>query len=303
MIQLRDACRAAFVQGISGAAGRRTASLMRQYGTAVTAGIVPGRGGQVVDGVPVFDTVAAAREAFPEVTSTVASVAPCGVRDAALEAIAAGCRTIVLRAERVPHHHMMHVVASAQAAGAIVIGANSLGVIAPGTGRLGNLGGEAPLVDELFRAGPVAVISRSGGNTGTLAWHLTSAGVGQSLAVSIGGDAIVGCTLAELLVILEDDEATEAVAYYGEPGTSLEEDAADLLQAGGFTKPLLAHIAGTAVAPGARYGHAGAFVDPHGDASAAAKRARLDSAGAIVVEHFDEIGSAAATALARGADR
>lgn len=298
--RLARACRAVLVQGLSGGPGRRSARLMREYGTEVVGGVVPGRGGQDVDGVPMYDTVAALVEAHGSAPASLISVAPQRTEAAALEAIDAGCDVVVLRAERIPHQAMLRVVERARRAGTLLVGGNSLGVLVPGVGRVGNLGGEVAFAQRVFTPGHVAVISRSGGNTGTLGWYLSSAGVGQSCVISMGGDAVPGSSLVDLLLHLEDDPDTRAVAYYGEVGTTQEEMAAAAIAEGRVTKPLVAHIAGRHTTPGVRYGHAGAFIESGaGEAgSVAAKERILRAAGAHVVDHLDDIPAAVRAVLA-----
>lgn len=297
MIDLATACTSTLVQGISGPAGRRTVRLMTEYGTRVVAGVVPGRGGTYLDGIPVLDTVAEVRAQFPDVISTVISVAPAHVEAAAAEALDAGCELVVVRAERIAHQAMMRTAARAKERGALVVGGNSLGVLVPGVGRVGNLGGEVALARQVFKPGPVGVISRSGGNTGTLAWYLSRAGLGQSGVVTMGGDAVPGSTLLELLEVFDNDHRTRAIAYYGEVGSSFEEEAAVAIAEGRIRKPLVAYIAGLHTLPGIRYGHAGAFVSPDGTGTVLSKRKALAEAGAIVVEHFDEVPIAVAEVL------
>ena len=297
MIDLAAACTATIVQGISGPAGRRSVRLMTDYGTRVVAGVVPGRGGTALNGVPVLDTVAEARARFPDVVSTVISVAPTHVEDAAAEALDAGCQLLVVRAERIPHHVMMRTVARAEERGALVVGGNSLGVLVPGVGRVGNLGGDVELAHQVFTPGPVGVISRSGGNTGTLGWYLSRAGLGQSGVVTMGGDAVPGSTLLDLLALFDADPRTRVVAYYGEIGSRLEEEAAAAIREGRIQTPLVAYLAGVSTRPGIRYGHAGAFVGDDGAGTVLDKRRVLADAGALVVDHFDEVPQAVAEVL------
>lgn len=273
---------------------------MQEYGTRVVGGVVPGRGGQRLGDVPVFDTVAALQEALGPVGSSLISVAPQRVEAAAAEAIDAGCDLVVLRAERIPHQAMLRVVARARRSGTLLIGGNSLGVLVPGIGRVGNLGGEVALARRVFTPGHVAVISRSGGNTGTLGWYLSRAGVGQSCVISMGGDAVPGSSLTDLLLLLNDDPTTHAIAYYGEFGTGQEEEAAAALSSGQVTKPLIAYLAGRHTKPGVRYGHAGAFIASGGGATGtvAEKERVLREAGAHVCEHLDELPEVVASVLA-----
>lgn len=298
--RLTRACRSVLIQGLSGAPGRRSARLMQEYGTRVVGGVVPGRGGQRLADVPVFDTIAALQEELGPVGASLISVAPRRVESAAAEAIDAGCDLVVLRAERIPHQVMLRVIARARSSGTLLVGGNSLGVLVPGVGRIGNLGGEVDFAHRVFTPGHVAVISRSGGNTGTLGWYLSRSGVGQSCVISMGGDAVPGSSLTDLLVLLNDDPSTHAVAYYGEIGTSQEEEAAAALRSGLITKPLIAYLAGRHTLPGVRYGHAGAFItsDSGADGTVMEKERLLREAGAHIVDHLDEMPAAVAHVLA-----
>jgi succinyl-CoA synthetase alpha subunit len=284
------------VQGITGREAAMVVGHMLAYGTPVAAGVTPGRGGQQVHGVPVFDTVMAA-VAATGVTATLISVPPAGALDAVLEALAAGLRLLALVTERVPRHDAVKAVAAARAAGATLIGPNCTGLIAPARRlKLGPIGGDRP--ERCFAPGRVAVVSRSGGMTAECGWMVRRAGEGVSLAVSVGGDPLIGTRPAELLAALERDPATAAAVLWGEPGATYEEEVADLLLAGGFTKPLIAHVAGRFIKDlpaGAVFGHAAALVQ--GEAGRlSAKTARLRAAGALVADRLDDLGG-----LLRGA--
>jgi succinyl-CoA synthetase alpha subunit len=228
----------------------------------------------------------------------VVSVPPAGTLDAVLEALAAGLRLIVVVTERVPQHDTLKLVAAAHAAGATLIGPNCTGLLAPARRlKLGPIGGDRP--ERCFVPGRVAVVSRSGGMTAECAWLLRRAGEGVSLALSLGGDAVVGTRPAAALAQLEADPATAAAVLWGEPGTSFEEEVADLVRAGGFTKPLIAHVAGRFVEEqpaGTVFGHAAALVGAE-RGRPGEKIARLRAAGALVVERLDELGAAVRQAL------
>jgi succinyl-CoA synthetase alpha subunit len=214
-----------------------------------------------------------------------------------LEALAAGLRLLALVTERVPRHDAVKAVAAARVAGATLIGPNCTGLIVPARRlKLGPIGGDRP--GRCFAPGRVAVVSRSGGMTAECAWMVRRAGEGVSLAVSVGGDPLIGTRPAEILAELERDPATAAAVLWGEPGATYEEEVADLLLAGGFSKPLIAHVAGRfieALPAGAVFGHAAALVqDEAGRPSA--KAARLRAAGALVADRLDDLGG-----LLRGA--
>ena len=286
------------VQGMTGREGRLRTGLMMDAGTIVSAGVTPGRRGESFRGIPVYNTVREACTHHPEINASFILV-PAGLaKEAAFEAIDAGIPTILFMPERVPHHDTMAVIAYARERGALFIGPNSPGMLSPGKATLGGLGGRLEMMNTAFKPGPVGIISRSGGNTMTIAYYLTKAGFGTSTAVGVGGDGFIGTTWATLLEKFEADDETQAVVCYGEIGGSNEEGAAELLRRGGFTKPLIAYIGGRYAREGMRFGHAGAVISA-GRGSADDKRELLRAAGAIVVDHFDDLAPAVATALSK----
>jgi succinyl-CoA synthetase alpha subunit len=286
------------VQGMTGREGRLRTNLMLEAGAVIVAGVTPGKSGESFRGVPVYDTVAAAKERHPEINASLVVVPSAAARDAAFEAIAAGLRVVCLMPERLPHHDAMEVIAYARAKGAIVIGPNSPGILSPGKCVLGGLGGRIDMMRTAFKPGRIGIISRSGGNTMTLAYYLMKAGFGVSTAVGVGGDAYVGTTWRTLLELFEADPETDAVVAYGEIGSANEEEAAAAMRAGLFTKPLVVLVAGKNARQGMRFGHAGAIVSAH-SGSAAGKVAALEGAGATVLDHLDEIGPAVAQVLGK----
>jgi succinyl-CoA synthetase alpha subunit len=159
------------------------------------------------------------------------------------------------------------------------------------------IGARADLAREFFKPGPVGVVSRSGGNTTTLCYYLNKVGLGQTTAVGMGGDAFVGTTLIDLLTLFEKDGETEMVAFFGEVGTSVEEDAAEFIKEGGFTKPFVGYVSGRYARPGVRFGHAGAMIS-RGRGTTQGKVEALREAGAHMVDHFGEIGEVAKKVLA-----
>lgn len=280
------------VQGATGREAILRIRLMKEYGTKVVAGVTPGKGGEVVDGVPVYNTVLEAREHHPEINTATIFVPAIAAKVAALEALDAGISVITLHPERVSQQDMLEVIAYARRCGGYVIGPNTIGLISPGKALVGMIGGNATSAREFFRPGPVGVLSRSGGNTTTLAFYINEAGLGQTTAIGMGGDAFIGTTLRDLLALFERDPETRMVAFFGEIGTSMEEDAAAFIRDGGFTKPMVAYISGVHARPDVRFGHAGAMIS-RGVGSAQAKREALRAAGVNVVEHFGEIGRVA----------
>jgi succinyl-CoA synthetase alpha subunit len=286
------------VQGITGLSGRFRSALMVEAGTVICAGVTPGRRGESVNGIPVYNTVREAVEHHPEINASFILVPAALAKGAVFEALDAGIPTVLFNAERVPHHDTMEVIARARMCGSLVIGPNAPGMMTPEKANLGGLGGRIDMMRAAYKPGSIGIISRSGGNTMTLAYYLVKAGFGTSTAIGVGGDGFVGTTWATLLEHFERDPETEAVVAYGEIGGSHEEEAADLLARGGFTKPLIAYIGGRFAVEGMRFGHAGAVISA-GRGSADDKRERLRAAGAIVVDHFDDVAPAVAKALGR----
>jgi succinyl-CoA synthetase alpha subunit len=284
------------VQGITGREGRARTRLMREYGTQVVAGCTPGRGGEVVDGVPVYDTLAEAVESHGPFDASVIYVPAPLVKDAALEAIANRVGLTVLVGDRVPVWDVMEIAREAQRVGVLFLGPNTLGALSVGRGVLGMIGGRAASARAWFMQGNVGVASRSGGMTSSTGYYLCRAGIGLSTLVHVGGDSIVGLPLPEVVARFEADPETAVVAIFGEIGGSQEERVAELLASGAVTKPVVAFIGGRAATPGVRFSHAGAIVE--GDrGSHAGKMAALRAAGATVVESFDELPAAVAHVL------
>lgn len=285
------------VQGITGREAQIRVRLMKEYGTKVVAGVTPGRGGRTVEGVPVYNTVQEAREHHPNISVSSVFVPARVAKTAAFEAIDAGIPVVTLHPERVPQQDMLEVIAYARRGQARVIGPNTIGLISPGKCLVGMIGGRADLARQFFNPGPVGVVSRSGGNTTTLAYYLNRVGLGQSTAIGMGGDAFVGTTLIDLLTEFERDDETEMVAFFGEIGTSVEEDAAEFIKSGGFTKPFVGYISGRYARSDVRFGHAGAIVS-RGRGTAQGKVQALREAGAHMVDHFGVIGPVAKEVLA-----
>ncbi len=280
------------MQGITGREARIRASLMLDYGTKLVAGVTPGKGGQSVFGVPVFDTVQEAKTFCPEISITAIFVPAAIAKDAAFEAIDAGIKVIVLMPERMPQQDMLEVIAYSKMNDALTIGPNTIGIISPGKSLVGMIGARIDFANEFFTQGMAGVISRSGGNTTTLCYYLTKEGVGQSTAVSVGGDAFIGATWCDLLEMFQKDKETKGVVLYGEIGTSIEEDAAEYISSGKFTKPAVAYVGGLYVKSGMRFGHGGAIIS-RGVGTVEGKIKALQGAGVYCVEHFCDIGKAA----------
>ena len=271
------------VQGITGRTGAFATRYMLEYGTRVVAGVTPGRGGERVWGVPVYDSAEEAVEMHGEIDASVALVPPASVKDAALEAIEAGVRLLLIPTERVPVHDVMLILAKARRTGVRVIGPGSFGIISPGRAVLGWVGGSVELAREAFKPGRVGVISRSGGQTTTISWLLSRSGLGVSTAVHVGAEPLLGTTEAELLELFQEDPETDAVVLFGEIGGVQEEETSELISSGKFAKPVIAYIAGKSLPEGVRFSHASAIVEG-GRGSAQSKLEALERAGAIVAE-------------------
>lgn len=288
MAILVDETKRVIIQGITGREGSTRARLMKDYGTRVVAGVTPGKKGQEVYGIPVYDSVAEAWEKCGPIDISVIFVPAPLVKNAALEAIDAGVKLTVVIPDRVPLYDAVEIAAFAREKGAAFIGPNTLGLISPGKAVLGMIGGRAESAREWFRRGNVGVISRSGGMTSATAYYLCQAGLGLSTIVHVGGDAVIGMREADVLKEFEADNETDAVVLIGEIGTSQEEEVAQLISDGGFSKPLIAYIGGKAAKSGTRFSHAGAIIEG-GFGSYEGKVSALKGAGVHVVESFDDL--------------
>jgi succinyl-CoA synthetase alpha subunit len=297
MAILIDQSKRVLVQGITGREGMARTKLMREYGSNVVAGVTPGKGGQEVEGVPVFDTVQEAwEEAGPLDVSVLYIPAPI-VKSAALEAIAAGVKLLVIIPDRVPIWDVLAISQAAKAAGAHFVGPNTLGVLSPGQAVLGMIGGRAASARSWFFPGPVGVTSRSGGMTSSTAYYLAQAGIGATTLVHVGGDAVVGLPHPEVIKLFQQDPETRAIVMFGEIGGSQEERVADLIESGEVTKPVIAYIGGKAAKSGTRFSHAGAIIEG-GRGTHEGKVERLRSVGATVVDAFGDLPAATKEVLA-----
>lgn len=292
-----DQSKRVLVQGITGREGSTRTRLMVNYGTKVVAGVTPGRGGQEVHDIPVFDTVAEAWERVGPVDISVLYIPAPLVKSAALEAIDAGVKLLVIVPDRVPIYDVLAIADRAQAKGARFIGPNTLGVLSPDKAVLGMIGGRAASARSWFFQGPVGVASRSGGITSSMAYYLAREGIGATTLVHVGGDPVVGFPHPDVMLEFERDPDTQAVVMFGEIGTSQEERVADLIEAGVFTKPLVAYIGGKAAKSGTRFSHAGAIVEG-GRGTYEGKVERLREVGATVVEQFMDLPQATKQVLA-----
>ncbi len=285
---LIDGKKRVLVQGITGREGQARAALMKEYGTNVVAGCTPGRGGEQVLGVPVFDTVLEAWEEMGPLDVSVLFIPAPLVKSAALEAIDAGIKLLVIIPDRVPIYDVLTIAKAAKEAGAKFVGPNTLGVLSPDKAVLGMMGGRAASARAWFFQGPVGVTSRSGGITSAMAYYLAQEGIGATTLVHVGGDVVVGLPHPEVIKLFQADPDTKAVVMFGEIGTSQEEQVADLIEAGEFTKPLVAFIGGRAAKSGTRFSHAGAIIEG-GRGTYEGKVQRLREVGAVVVDSFADI--------------
>lgn len=294
---LIDETKRVLVQGITGREGMARARLMKDYGTQVVAGVTPGRGGEQAEGVPVFDTVEEAWEKAGPLDVSVLFIPAPGVKAAALEAIDAGVRLLVIVPDRVPIYDVLAIAKAAKATGARFVGPNTLGVLSPDKAVVGMMGGQAASARSWFFQGPVGIISRSGGITSSMAYYLAREGIGATTLVHVGGDPVVGLPQPDVVQLFEQDCDTKAVAMFGEIGGTQEERVADLMESGRFTKPLVAFIGGKAAKSGTRFSHAGAIIEGN-RGTHEGKVARLRQAGAVVVDAFDDLPKAMKQVLA-----
>jgi len=278
------------VQGIT---GREAVNLTRDcldYGSKIVGGVTPGRAGRDIYGVPVYDCVRDVIAKHGPVQGSVVSVPPGFTRDAVFEAVENGIRLIVVVTENIPRQEVAQMVELAALRGARIIGPNCLGLIAPDECKMGGIGGPAANTRQAYSRGPVGIMSRSGGMTTEIASTLTAAGLGQSTAVSIGGDAIVGSTYAELMPFFEADAETKAIAIYSEPGGRMEAELAEWVRENDSRLPIVAFMAGRFMdeMKGMRFGHAGTIVEGKEDTTAE-KIARMEAAGIAVAERIEQI--------------
>jgi succinyl-CoA synthetase alpha subunit len=277
-------------QGITGKVGQFHTRGCKEYGTKMVGGVTPGKGGETVEGLPVFDTVAEAVEKTGADAAMV-FVPAAFTADAILESVDAGIKTIVAVTEGVPVLDMVRAYETVKGSKSTLVGPNCPGVITPEECKIGIMPGY------IHKKGPVGVMSRSGTLTYEAVWQLSNLGLGQSTCVGLGGDPIVGTSFIDLLALYEADPATEAILMMGEIGGTAEEEAAAYVKAN-VTKPVAAFIAGRAAPPGKRMGHAGAIISG-GKGTAAEKIAALEAAGIEVAQSPADMGAAMQRAMAR----
>jgi len=243
----------AIVQGITGAQGSFHTKLMLEYGTKIVAGVTPGKGGNQIHGIPVYDTVEAAIEKHPANASIIFVPAPFAA-EAALEALENGIKTIIAITEHIPIKDAVNVMSYAKQVKATIIGPNTPGIITPKECKLGIMPAH------IFKPGGIGIVSRSGTLTYEIAASLTKSNLGQSTCLGLGGDPITGLNFIDVLKMFEKDPETKAVVLIGEIGGNLEELAAEYIAKQRYPKPVVAFIAGRSAPPGKRMGHAGAII-------------------------------------------
>ena len=270
------------VQGITGNEGKFHTTSMLRYGTRIVAGVTPGKGGQEVQGIPVYNTVAEAVSNHG-VNTSIIFVPAAYARSAVFEAIDAGIKTLVVITELIPQRDAIEFITIANKRGLIIVGPNTPGVINPSS-RMHV--GVMPV--HVFKPGATGMVSRSGTLTYEIAWHISQAGMGQSTGVGIGGDPVVGLDFIRVLEMFKDDEETEGVVLIGEIGGNAEELAAQYISEVSYPKPVVAYIAGRLAPPEKRMGHAGAIIIGK-TGSASSKIEAFTKAGVPVAEKPSDI--------------
>lgn len=278
-------------QGITGNVGQFHTKGCKEYGTKMVGGVTPGKGGETVEGLPVFDTVMEAVEQTGA-NATMIFVPPAFTADAILEAIDAGIQVVIAITEGVPVMDMVAVYDRVKRSNSVLVGPNCPGVITPEECKIGIMPGY------IHKKGPVGVMSRSGTLTYEAVWQLSNLGLGQSTCVGLGGDPIVGTSFIDLLKLFQADPATEAIMMMGEIGGTAEEEAAAFIKQH-VTKPVAAFIAGRTAPPGKRMGHAGAIISG-GKGTATDKIAALEAAGIVVAQSPADMGTALQRAIEKG---
>lgn len=281
------------VQGVTGQEGRFWTKHMLDMGAQVVAGVTPGKEGQEVHGTPVFHSVRRAVDAHAA-DAAMLFVPPRFTRDAIYEALDAGIRKIVTIADGIPLHDQIQIRAAAQSVGARVVGGNTSGVISPGRSMLGIF---PYWIERVYKPGRIGVMTRSGSLTNEVTAMVVREGFGVSTLIGVGGDPVPGSRFAEFLEEYEADPETDGVVIVGELGGTMEEEVAETIAAGRFTKPLVAFLAGRTAPKGKRMGHAGAIVTG-GTGTVEAKIAALEGAGAVVAERPSQVGHLLADRIA-----
>ncbi len=275
------------VQGITGHEGRFHTRMMLDYGTKVVAGVTPGKGGQIVEGIPVFDSVKEVLQRV-KVDASILFVPASHAKDALIEACDEGIKLVVCITEGIPVHDIIKVKAYLKQKNTILIGPNTPGITLPGECKIGIMPGY------IFKKGPVGVVSRSGTLTYEAVYQLTKEGIGQSICIGIGGDPVTGLSFVDVLRLYEYDRDTKAVLMIGEIGGTEEEEAASFIKT--MSKPVFAYIAGISAPTEKRMGHAGAIISS-GHGTAMEKIESLKKSGVTVIMNPARIGKTIAESL------
>lgn len=277
------------VQGITGKEGAKAAEQMLLYKSHVLAGVTPGKGGQEVLGIPVFDSVKETLKKFPDINTTSIAVPGAFAKSAILEAIDSKIPLIHVLTEHIPIQDVAYCFAKAEQNKVRIVGPSSIGIISPGICKLGSIGGSEP--DFSYKKGKVGLISKSGGMTSEISFILKKGGFGISTAIGIGGDLIIGSTYSDLLPMFDKDEDTEAIVIFGEVGGTYEEQAALTIKKSGIKKPIVAFISGLfaeTLPSGLALGHAGAIIEK-GKSRRIDKVSALNAVGVKIAKTPDEI--------------
>ena len=282
------------VQGITGNEGRFWTEKMLEANTQIVAGVTPGKGGETVCGVPVYNSVYDAVKA-EGCNASVSYVPQAFTKDAVFESLDAGVKTIVVLAEDVPVHDTLEMITFAREKGAMILGPNCAGSMTIGESMLGFV----PFwLDYVYRPGTIGVVTRSGSLTNEVCSHIVRAGMGQTSVVGLGGDSVPATRFVEVLKLFQEDEQTEAVALVGEAGGTMEEEVAEMVDRGDFTKPLVAFLAGRTAPPDKKMGHAGAIVSG-GKGTVQGKVEALEAVGVRVARRPADMGDMIISAMKR----
>lgn len=287
-----DSTTQVLVQGITGREGSFWTEHMLDYGTNIVAGVTPGREGQEVHRVPVYHTVRRAT-AEHQADASLLFVPPRFAKDAIYEALDSGIKTVVVLCEGIPLHDALQIRRAALSEGAMVIGGNTSGIISTGEAMMGFF---PYWIDRVYKPGRIGVMTRSGSLTNEVTAEIVKAGFGASTLVGVGGDAVPLTRFVEVLPMFEEDPQTDAVIIIGELGGTMEEEVAEIIEAGLFTKPLVASLGGRTAPKGTKMGHAGAIVTA-GKGTVEDKVAALTGAGALVADRPSGVGEMLQSAL------
>lgn len=271
------------IQGITGREGSVRTKYMKEYGTKVIGGTSPGKKGEEVQGIPVYNSVKEIAREQGEIDFSVIFVPGSVLKTAVFEAADAGVKNVIPCVEGTPIHDIMEMVAYCKMKGTRLIGPGSIGIMTPGEAVVGWLGGNKEWANKFFQRGNIGVFSRSGGQSGTIPWVLREGGFGVSTVVHTGTEPVLGTSMADLLPLFEADPETKGVAVYAEIGGSQEEECAEVIAAGQFTKPFVIYVAGAWAPEGQRFSHASNIVE-RGRGSAKSKMEAITKAGGFVAQ-------------------